>query len=83
VVAAAIIKIVYKPVSIVGSVIGRILAGVIFKRIWKAAAGEDEAPQATGAQRSWREVLVAATLQGATFWSRRPWTGPSRRAHAS
>ena len=47
--------------------LGGILAGAIFKRIWKAAAGEDEAPKATDAQSGWREVLVAATLQGAIF----------------
>ena len=29
--------------------------------------GEDEAPEATDAQRGWREVLIAATLQGAIF----------------
>jgi Protein of unknown function (DUF4235) len=61
------IKIIYKLVNLVVSVLGGILAGAIFKRIWKAAAGEDEAPKATDAQSSWREVLVAATLQGAIF----------------
>jgi hypothetical protein len=60
-------KIVYKLVSLVVSVLGGILAGAIFKRIWKAAAGEDEAPRATDARHGWREVLVAATLQGAIF----------------
>jgi Protein of unknown function (DUF4235) len=49
------------------SVLGGILAGAIFKRIWKAAAGEDEAPKATDAQFGWGEVLVAATLKGAIF----------------
>jgi hypothetical protein len=66
-VVAAMIKIIYKPVSILVSVLGGILAGAIFKQIWKAAAGEDDAPQATDAQRGWREVLIAATLQGAIF----------------
>ena len=61
------IKIIYKPVSLLVSVLGGVLAGAIFKRIWKAAAGEDEAPKATDAQRGWREVLLAATLQGAIF----------------
>ena len=64
---AAMIKIIYKPVSILVSVLGGILAGVIFKRIWKVATGEDEAPKATHAQRGWREVLIAAALQGAVF----------------
>ena len=61
------IKIIYKLVNLVVSVLGGILAGAIFKRIWKAAAGEDEAPKATDARSGWREVLVAATLQGAIF----------------
>jgi Protein of unknown function (DUF4235) len=61
------IKILYKPISIAVSVLGGVLAGAIFKRVWRAAAGEDEAPKATDAQRSWREVLLAATLQGAIF----------------
>jgi Protein of unknown function (DUF4235) len=61
------IKVLYKPVSLVISVLGGILAGAIFKRIWKIAAGEDEAPQATDARRGWREILTAAALQGAIF----------------
>jgi hypothetical protein len=60
-------KLLYKPVSILASVLGGVLAGAIFKRVWKAAAGEDEAPKATDAARGWREVLIAATLQGAIF----------------
>jgi Protein of unknown function (DUF4235) len=61
------IKLLYKPVGMLVSVLGGVLAGATFKRAWKLAAGEDEAPKATDAQRGWREVLLAATLQGATF----------------
>ncbi|HEX6454635.1 MAG TPA: DUF4235 domain-containing protein [Trebonia sp.] len=49
------------------SVLGGMLASVIFKQVWKLAAGEDEAPKSTDARRGWSEVLVAATLQGAIF----------------
>jgi hypothetical protein len=61
------IKLVYKPVSILVSVLGGVLAGVIFKRIWKLAAREDDAPKATDARRGWREILPAAALQGAVY----------------
>ena len=61
------IKLVYKPVSLLVSVLGGMLAGAIFKQIWKLAAREDDAPKATDAQRGWREVLLAAALQGAIF----------------
>lgn len=61
------IKLVYKPVSILVSVLGGILAGVIFKRLWTLAAGEDDAPKATDARRGWHEILPAAALQGAVY----------------
>jgi membrane protein len=61
------IKLVYKPVGMLVSVLGGILAGALFKKVWKIAAGEDEAPEATDARRGWPEVLVAAALQGAIF----------------
>lgn len=61
------IKLVYKPVSLLVSVLGGVLAGAIFKKIWQLAAHEDEAPQATDAARSWPEILLAAALQGAIF----------------
>jgi hypothetical protein len=61
------IKMLYKPVSLLASVVGGMIAGAVFKRIWKLAAGEDEAPKATDADRGWAEILLAATLQGAVF----------------
>ena len=61
------IKLLYKPLSLLISVLSGILAGAIFKKVWQLAAGEEEAPEATDAQRGWREVLLAATLQGAIF----------------
>jgi hypothetical protein len=60
-------KLLYKPVSLAASLLGGILAGAIFKQIWKLAAGEDEAPSATDADRSLTEVVLAAALQGALF----------------
>ena len=42
-------------------------SAAIFKRVWRVAAGEEEAPAATDVRRGWREVLTAAALQGAIF----------------
>ncbi len=61
------IKLMYKPFSIIAGVLGGILAGVIFKQVWKLAAHEEEAPDKTDVQKGWGEVLIAATLQGAIF----------------
>ena len=60
-------KLLYKNVSLLVSVLASLLAGVIFKKVWKLAAGEDEAPKATDADRGWPEILAAAALQGALF----------------
>jgi predicted metal-dependent enzyme (double-stranded beta helix superfamily) len=61
------IKLFYKPVSILVSVLGGMLAGAIFKQVWKLAAREDDAPKATDARRGWREILLSAALQGAIY----------------
>jgi predicted metal-dependent enzyme (double-stranded beta helix superfamily) len=45
----------------------RLVAGALFKQVWKLAAGEEDAPKATEEDRSWREVLLAAALQGTIF----------------
>jgi hypothetical protein len=60
-------KALYKLLSLATSVLGGIVAGAIFKRLWKVAAGEDEAPTATDVRRGWPEILIAAALQGAIF----------------
>lgn len=57
----------YRPVSLAASVARGAIAGALFKRIWKLASGEDEAPKATEEGRGWGEILVAAALQGAVF----------------
>jgi hypothetical protein len=62
-----IAKIVYQPMGLAVSVLGAVMAGVVFKRTWKLVAHEEEAPKATDRQRSWKEVLLAAALQGAVF----------------
>jgi predicted metal-dependent enzyme (double-stranded beta helix superfamily) len=60
-------KLLYRATSVGISVLAGMVAGQIFKQIWRVAAHEDEAPSATDAQRGWPEVLIAAALQGAVF----------------
>ncbi|NJC70444.1 DUF4235 domain-containing protein [Planosporangium thailandense] len=60
-------KVLYKPLSLAFGVAGGVLAGVVFKQVWKVIAGEEEAPDATSEEYSWAEVLAAAALQGAIF----------------
>ena len=63
----AMAKLLYKLFRMLVGMLGGILAGVIFKQVWKLVAREEEAPSATDARRGWREVLIAAALQGAIF----------------
>ena len=60
-------RLMYKPLGTIVSVLGGLLAGAAFKRLWKLFAHEEEAPRATEAGRAWSEVLSAAALQGAIF----------------
>ena len=60
-------KLVYRPLGLAFGVLGGILAGVVFKQIWKLVAHEDEPPKAKESEYGWREVLPAAALEGAVF----------------
>ena len=60
-------KLLYRPFGILFSVLGGILAGAIFKQVWKLVAGEEEAPKAKESEYGWREILPAAAAQGAVF----------------
>lgn len=60
-------KVVYKPVGFALSAVGGIVAGIIFKQVWKRIADEEDAPGATQSEYGWRDVLLAAALQGAIY----------------
>jgi hypothetical protein len=61
----ATVKLVYRPLSLLASVVGGLIAGALFKKVWRGMAGEEEAPKPTQPDRNWREVVTAAALQGA------------------
>jgi Protein of unknown function (DUF4235) len=60
-------KLMYKALGIGVSLLASMLAGVIFKKVWKFTPGSDEAPEATDERRGWGEILLAAALQGVIF----------------
>lgn len=59
------LKLVYKPVGILSGIVGGVIAGQVFARVWKRIS--DETPQPLSSASNTREVLLAATLQGAIF----------------
>lgn len=60
-------RLLYKPFGLLLGVLGGVIAGAVFKRVWSAVAHETEAPKATDADRGWHEVVAAAAAQGAVF----------------
>ena len=60
-------KIAFKPINLVLGVGAGALAGLVFKQVWKLAAGEEDAPDAGDEGRGWGEIVAAAALQGAIF----------------
>lgn len=60
-------RVLYKPLGLIFGVVGGMLAGSLFKRIWGAVAHEEEAPEATDATKGWGEVVAAAAVEGAVF----------------
>jgi hypothetical protein len=60
-------KMTFKALGVVVSLLASLLAGVIFKKLWKLTPGSDDAPEATDERRGWGEILLAAALQGVIF----------------
>ena len=61
------VKIVYKPVGLALGTTSGMIAGVLFRQVWKKLSHDNDAPDATDEDRAWREILLAAALQGAIF----------------
>ncbi|WP_432548113.1 DUF4235 domain-containing protein [Kineococcus sp. SYSU DK004] len=60
-------KLAYRPIGLASGVLGGVVAGAIVKRVWKKVSGEDDAPSALQGEYPWKEVLLAAALQGMVF----------------
>jgi hypothetical protein len=62
-------KILYRPMGLAGSVIGGLIAGAIFKQVWKRAAPGDkpDPPKPLETEYPFKEILIAAAIQGAIF----------------
>ena len=60
-------KMVYRPMDLIADMIGGLLAGLIFRRVWNIIEHGEDAPKPTDRQRGWREILAAAGLYGTIF----------------
>lgn len=60
-------KLIYRPLGVLLGVVGGLLAGAVFKQVWKRVGHDSDTPNATDRYRGWSEVLLAATIEGAIF----------------
>ena len=62
-------KLLYRPVGIVSSIAGGLIASLLFKQIWKRVSQGEGADPPTPLQSEYafKEILLAAVLQGAIF----------------
>jgi hypothetical protein len=60
-------KVIYKPLGLLFGILGGLVAGAVFKRVWRAVGHEEDAPNATDRDKGWGEVVTAAAAQGAIF----------------
>jgi hypothetical protein len=62
-------KILYRPLGLIGSIAAGIIAGQVFKQVWKHATPGDnpDAPKPLASGYKLREILIAAAVQGAIF----------------
>lgn len=62
-------KILYRPFGLVSSMVGGLLAGQLFKQVYKrvSRADHDESPGPLVAEYPVKELLVASLIQGAIY----------------
>ena len=62
-------KVLYRPIGLVSSLVGGLLAGLIFKQVWRRASPGERTDPPTALETSYplREILLAAAIQGAIF----------------
>ncbi|MDX3539621.1 DUF4235 domain-containing protein [Streptomyces sp. MB09-01] len=60
-------KVAYRPVGLALGTVSGLIAGAAFKQVWKIVEGDGDTPSATDEDRSWKQILIAAAIQGAIF----------------
>jgi len=59
------LKLLCAPVAIVAGIVGGLLSGLVFNRVWKIVGRGSDPPAPMDSERGWGEILLAAGLHGA------------------
>ena len=61
-------KLAYRPIGLISGMAGGLVAGMIFKQVWKRISDEDETPDPLAeSSYGWREILLASAIQGMIY----------------
>ena len=62
-------KILYRPIGLISSTVGGLLAGILVKQVWRRAAPGEQShpPQALEKHHPLQEILLAAALEGVIY----------------
>jgi hypothetical protein len=60
-----VVRLLYKVFSLVSGILGGLIAGAVFKKVWKTVTHDEDTPDATDEERRWKEILPAVALKGA------------------
>jgi hypothetical protein len=61
------VKLLYRPFGLIVSILGAVVAGQVFNRLWALASDADGVPKPKQRDRSWAEVVGGAALHGAVY----------------
>ena len=67
-------KILYRPIGLTSSILGGLLAGIIFKQVWRRATPGDQSdpPTALESEYDLKEILIAVPSRGPSTRLSRP-----------